>query len=143
MVENTLELCDGGREILNGADRPSQKDDLQTAIVIDMHMCCADDLMVVMVLDLGKVVFEFALVMIVDHGQHTHGGRVGVLHLLRHQPRADQIAQCLRPIHIRGTGDVFVELFQQPALERNAKPDKVLHGSTLFINVARIHKKVK
>ncbi len=100
--------------------------------MIQMNVSRSNDLMMCMVLHVGKLFLEIPLVVIVHQRQHTDRLCVRILDPFFRQSCADEIPKSF------GSGPVscmikeFVELLKQIGVYRDPEADKSLwwHGST-------------
>jgi len=126
--------CRGERSELSGMT--AEQDHLETCVVRDVHVRCRDDRCMVIVLHLPETRGEVTFVVVVDEGQDAERVRELIPHLFIHKPRADEVAERLRPGGIAVLLQEPVEPADQGALDGDAEAGQGRHG------VARISKKV-
>ena len=142
---DAFETCECCSEGSHGADLAPQKDHLHAVVVIEVHMRGCDDVMMCVVLDVGHLLFELPLVVIIDERQHAHRVFIGILDPFFHEPGPNQIPEGLRAGSIAGPIDELIEFLQQIRLDGDAKTNQGLwgHGSTFFLKVTRGRQRIK
>jgi len=78
----------------------AEQDHFETRVMRDVHVRRRDDGCMVVMLNLSETRGEVALVVVVDEGQDAERVREVVPHFLLHEPRADEVAECLRAVGV-------------------------------------------
>jgi hypothetical protein len=95
---------------------------LKTVIVIEVDVECGEDLLMMLVLHIRKLLAEHADVMVIHQSNGANYLAIGRLPSLLNQFLANQIAECFGPVGITSGGNQFVELSQQARIDGNSNP---------------------
>ena len=96
-------------------------DDLQAVIVIQVDVGCAEDQVVVFMLQIGQMILQFMLLMRIGQGDHANHIALRTTPLFVHQVFADQVAHGFRTVLVAMPGDELVESGQQIQFQSGGK----------------------
>lgn len=100
-------------------------------VVIEMHVHPGHDMALEIVLDVGEFSREISNVMIVDVGDRRERLAIRITApFLTDQLITYKIAKRLGPRRILSPLDDLVKVVEQVMIERNTKPDKLLHNNS-------------
>ena len=88
-------------------------EDFEAVMGIEMHMKGGDDLIVVRMLLLGQLLRKVAHMVVIHQSDSTHRILIFRSQSLLHQRCPDQVAYCLRAVHIALLLDKLIKTFQQ------------------------------
>lgn len=112
-VFDTAEADDGVGEPAHLVALALDDHDLDTVIVVQMHVCSAADLSAIVMLDVYQPGFYAARVVVIDDGQSAHHFAIGKLPLALQKTIAHHIADGFRTIVITLLGNQAIESLQQ------------------------------
>jgi len=97
-------------------------DHFQAVVVVQMNVQRGEDLVVILVLQLGELFAEQPDVMVVEQRHGTGYQSRGLDSRLLNQFRPDEIAKRFRAIGVAAAGNERVELLQQAMVDGHANP---------------------
>ena len=106
--------------MLNASRLAVDDQHFKTGIVIEVRVTRRDHQVVVLMLHLGQLLSDSGGVMVVDQSDGADNGRFRRGGMLAHQPVADQVPECFRPVRVAALFNGAVEPLEEIGIEGNA-----------------------
>jgi len=119
-VLHAFEAYENVGEVLDAGGIAMHDQHFKAGIVVEMRVTRGDQEVVVLVLYLGQLLGDSGGVVVEDEGHGADDGRVGRGGLLAHQPVADQVPECFRPVRVSALLNGAVEPLEEIGIEGNA-----------------------
>ena len=106
---------------------PFQNQHLEAVIMIKVNVNRGDDVLVVVVLNLGEFFGKFPAVMFEDHARHADDFIMILGPFLLHQAIPDEVSDGLRAVQVSFFSDFLVELGEEFLVDRNSESGNFRH----------------
>ena len=106
---------------LNPGCGSADHDNLQTVIVVQVDVGCAENQVVVFMLQISQMILQFMLLMCISQGNHADHTALRATPLFVHHFLADQVAHGFRTVLVTMPGEKQVEGGQQVRLQGGGK----------------------